>query len=649
MSSSPSVPSQNAPLPRDDRDHLFHPRSEEELCQLVRFASDHGLPVRVIGSGHSVTASILSPRLDAINLSLDHYKEVTFNADGTVTVQAGCFLGQHAPDAWENTLFAKLEHKGLAVPDMGGITHQAVGGFTTMGCAGGSLQAAYSDAIIALSLVDGQGTVRAFRRGTDPEFEAVLVSMGLMGVFSTLTFQPIPRFDIIGNETIYAVEQAPIDLFGEGTDSRPSLERFLRETEYTRLLWWPQRGAERVVIWQARKMTPADYTDQTAPGGHFTPKPYREFPVILGSQLPAQVAASVFYNLSVAWPELLARLIQDWRLCTVAQGLVAGLYEAYLLPFVIDLFAPLADAPSSRTRATVPPPSELFSEETRHLVLSWKPVATALPTAMAQGSAGRRAARGAALELLPAHVPPPTGTLKLTTEAIDFWGALLARHPEAARPLAALQALLPDPEAKLPRYYQLHVSPELLPSVARLLETRAPETDGRQEFWDAWYGSLPMDNDVSDVLMPTEFTELWIPIGRTAEVMRRLRDFYEAGGLGATGTYSCEIYAAKASDAWLSPSYQQDMVRIDVFWFRSRYDAPDAIEAFYRQYWELLEEFDFRPHWAKYLPDLTAMGPDFLARRYPQWAQWRKLRVRMDPKQIFVTDYWRQLLGLPPP
>ncbi|WP_437603227.1 hypothetical protein WMF28_16585 [Sorangium sp. So ce590] len=44
---------------------------------------------------------------------------------------------------------------------------------------------------------------------------------------------------------------------------------------------------------------------------------------------------------------------------------------------------------------------------------------------------------------------------------------------------------------------------------------------GTQEFWDTWMCGLPMDNQMDDQLWPTWFTELWIPVEKTAEVSRR--------------------------------------------------------------------------------------------------------------------------------
>lgn len=632
----------------DSLTYLHYPKTEQELVQLVQQAASNNLPLRVIGSGHSVREAILSTAPNAINISLDEYQGVTFNKDGTVTVQAGCLLGLDAPGPWEKTFFYQLEQKGLAVPDMGGVTHQAVGGFTAMGCSGGSVQYAYTDSIVGISLVDGQGVVRSYSRSEDQEFEAVLVSMGLMGVISTLTFKPNERFNIMGNETCYALSDVncPIDFFGPGTADKPSLEQFMRQTEYTRLMWWPQKGAERIVVWKAQRMTPADYTTLGMTPGNFQPKQYMEFPVILGSQIPAQIAASLFYQLSAGWPTLV-KLIQDPVLRDEITLLIELTYGPCILPFVINLFAPVykGDAPPAEA-PQLEVPRGVFSDEVRIVELGKNTGSEPMRGAAAQGSAGRRAAGGPVLRLLHPNAPTSTDSVRVTSVAIDLWKDVLARMSDVSTHLPKLQALLSERGMTLPRYYHIHVPSDVLGQLQSGNKAPPQDATGKQEFWDFWYRGLPMDNDVSDFLMPTEFTELWIPIEKTQEVMNRLRDFYDKGGLGATGSYSCEIYAAKANGLWLSPAYRQDVVRVDVFWFHDLFRDEAALEAFYQQYWDLLKEYGFRPHWAKYLP-AGDMGPEYLARLYPQWNQFLELRARMDPKQIFVTDYWREALGIP--
>ncbi|MFQ5708598.1 MAG: D-arabinono-1,4-lactone oxidase [bacterium] len=164
---------------------------------------------------------------------------------------------------------------------------------------------------------------------------------------------------------------------------------------------------------------------------------------------------------------------------------------------------------------------------------------------------------------------------------------------------------------------------------------------GTQKFWDTWWKVLPMDNRLSDKWIPYEFSELWIPISKTLEVVRKLCDHYRNSGFQATRALPCEIYVKKKSPFWMNPAYQQDVVRINLFWFGR--NKQDPVTSYFPQFWQLLQAFDYRLHWGKYLP---ADPSEYLRSRYPKWDDFMKIRAEMDPNQIFVSDYWRTRLGI---
>jgi D-arabinono-1,4-lactone oxidase len=170
-----------------------------------------------------------------------------------------------------------------------------------------------------------------------------------------------------------------------------------------------------------------------------------------------------------------------------------------------------------------------------------------------------------------------------------------------------------------------------------------------------------MDNGVDDVLLRTDFTETWIPIGRTHEVMHLLnryftepRDDHEA--LRRTGTYAWELYSAMPNRFWLSAAYssgddewRDGVLRIDPYWFAENAEHPTT--AFYPRVWTLLRDSDipFRLHWGKHQPTY-ARGDrtwvDFFRAQYPRWDDFLRLRAERDPNNIFLTDYWRDRFGL---
>ena len=256
-------------------DRYYHPRDEDELRELIALARREGRTVRARGAAHSVHAAVFTdayagrdPDPDGINVVLDHFRGIRFDdATMRVTVQAGCNLGRDPGDPTgtstiENSLFHQLHRRGWAFPDTGGIIHQTVAGFLGTGSSGGSLQHSVGDQIVALELIDGLGRRHTLTpEGDQDRFLAAGVSVGLLGLVIAVTFQCVPAFIIIGQESTTSEDDCPIDLFGSGSNGRPSLETFFRQTEHSRLLWWPQEGVRRVVVWQGRRMTAEEARD----------------------------------------------------------------------------------------------------------------------------------------------------------------------------------------------------------------------------------------------------------------------------------------------------------------------------------------------------------------------------------------------------
>src|SRR5437660_5840859 len=220
-------------------DGFYHPANEEGVRQLVLRARAEGRKIRVRGSGHSTTAAIYTEGFDpdasragsGLNLLLDRLANVSFDdAKQQVTVQAGCHLGQDPSDpahtsSLENSLFYQLDRHGWAFPDTGGIIHQTVAGFLSTGSSGGSVQHSVGDQVVAIRLVDGEGNVRVFTEPGDSDlFCAAGVSMGLLGIITAVTFQCVPRFDVIGKQATSSVDDSSIDVFGSGATGKPSLE-----------------------------------------------------------------------------------------------------------------------------------------------------------------------------------------------------------------------------------------------------------------------------------------------------------------------------------------------------------------------------------------------------------------------------------------
>lgn len=613
----------SGPAVAREADGCYHPATEDELASLVRHARSVGGQLRVMGSTHSVWRAIVTDQFDGaatppaeFTVVLDKYVKVfAAQADPAdpqgrlVEVQAGCHIGLSpqrpvqariverperstvaAPSPWHDgcwdaSLTATLHHRdGLALPDLGGISHQTVAGFISTGSAGGTVKWSVHDAIARLRVIDGDGRVAELAPdGDDPDwFHAAGLGLGLCGVISTVTFRCIPTFDIVGREAVSATRQAmDLDFYGDRPASGlPSLEQFLIDADYARLMWWPQRNFDRLVVWQARRAA-------------FDPmrrlRPYREMPHF---PVGSQAAGSLVYT-------ILGNLDRPDR----AIAHVTRLRKA---------------------RAEI----------------DWQGV-------------GRWLQRLWSRSLDPSHV---TGTASDRHGAIVLgaaWVALVQLLVTASGSVLAnvirlplLRGLMARLGALVPR----HIATVLDPFVSTGKDG-APAT---QEFADRGFMGLPLDNEMDDLLMPTWFTELWVPFtpgdGRLQETITRLRQHFNADGTAegcyaATGAFAFELYVGKRDDRFfLSPAAGSHVFRVDVFWFGTNQGNP--VTDFFPQFWKLLEPMGYRLHWGKFLPPPDAARPDHLTARYPQFDKWKGVRARVDPGGLFLTRYWREHLGL---
>lgn len=543
-------------------DGYYHPRTEAELVELVKWAHEHKLQLRVRGSRHTFPPDAIDtdhgpgavPR--ELNVQLDHYRAVEWvdRAQGIIRAQAGCHLSldPYDPESTEqNGVLHYLDAAGFGLDTLGGISHQTLGGFLATGSSGGTTKWHIGEDVVEIRLIDGTGKIWTLSRTQNADlFNAAGVSMGLLGVISSVTLKGVPRFNIVGQEAITTYAECAIDLFGGGRAGKPSLEQWLRDTDYGRILWWPQEGLERVSVWQARRIPwRAD----------FEPKPYQE----LGNK--ADVSAAL-----------------GGVLLTILGNLDdLGRVPAKLAP-VFDKLDDSLDADLQK--------------------LGLSPTLTDLLAKMLIG-------------ILEAGAD---GVLHFP--GIDFVGSQLKAH------LADI----------IPRWYSAFVPLD-----------RDARGGKPQQFQDYGWRGIPMDNGVDDKLLPSWFSELWVPMPKVHRMVTLLKDHFERGGLKATGTYSFEIYASKRTPFWMSPSFgEEDIARVDCLWFGRNAGDPYA---FYEQYWELLKPLGYRLHWGKFLPRDPEPGKlwaKYFAEQFPRWHDFMRLRAELDPHNIFLTRYWREHLGL---
>ena len=624
------------PTARGD-DGCYHPASEKELIDLVHQTIIERGSLRVLGSGHSVWESIVpdgftrTPQPGQRALMLDKYQQIVRffpnpknERQMLVEVQAGCNLGfaprlAHAcpisPAAfgetatpnitrersWEQSLCYALQQRGYALPDLGGISHQSVGGFLSTGSAGGTCKWSISDAIESIRVIDGRGQVVTLSEdGPDPEwFAAVGVGLGLCGVISTVTFRCEPTYNIVGEQSTSKTREAPgLDFYGDARDGRPDLAQFLLQTDYARLMWWPQRNLDRLVVWKAKR---------AAPWPDFRPKPYQELGrFAVGKQLAASLVYTLLGNLET--PERIGEHMSQIQ-ANETQGDFASAIQILI----------------AALRKPAPPADPAYNVALQER-FPW----------------------------LSSLVEKLLGVRQPAVTLGDTWVRVVGVLDNMLNSLVSgtLSSKLFDPLAQLLAWAVPYVIDDILGAFVSLGPKDAPVVE---TFQDVWYLGLPMDNGMDDLLMPTYFTELWIPFteagGEVNRTIAALRKLFDADGTAhgcyrATGPFCIEIYATKAEPRFSlsAASGSKDVLRIDVFWFG--YNAGDPVSEFYPQFWQALDGLDYRLHWGKFLPRPDQLAPSKLLARFPRAEEWKRARAAHDPYGIFLTDYWREHLGL---
>lgn len=199
---------------------LYTIETEQELQKVVLNADK----IRFFGTKQS-SADIAAGVDNLIDLTsynkILHYNE----ADLTVTAQSGLLLGD---------LLEAIELKGWCIPCLPDINTITIGGALATGTHGtsGKLLCEY---MISCTLVLADGTTKIVN-SDDNLIDAVRVSLGALGVMSTVTFKCEPIY------TLHVKERPESD-----NEWLPKIKSRLKEHDFLRILWLPHTGKGYVI------------------------------------------------------------------------------------------------------------------------------------------------------------------------------------------------------------------------------------------------------------------------------------------------------------------------------------------------------------------------------------------------------------------
>ncbi len=174
---------------------IERPKSRREVAAAIGRAAEAGRAVRVAGSGHSFSPCVPT---DGTLLDLARLDRI-LDADpatGLVHVEAGITLA---------ALNRGLQERGLALPNLGDIDAQTLGGALATATHGtGARLPNLSAQVQALDLVTGAGEQRTLDGGD--LLRAARVSLGSLGAVTAVTLRCVPAFRLRGVDRTLPLE-----------------------------------------------------------------------------------------------------------------------------------------------------------------------------------------------------------------------------------------------------------------------------------------------------------------------------------------------------------------------------------------------------------------------------------------------------------
>ncbi|MDX3004623.1 D-arabinono-1,4-lactone oxidase [Kribbella solani] len=193
----------------------LRPGSADELAAAVKSAAEQGKKLKAVGAGHSFTGCSVPQE---VMIRLDRLSSIT-HADqqsGRVTVGAGTGLRK---------LNLGLAAFDLALANLGDIDKQTVSGAISTGTHGtGARLGGLATQVVGLDLITADGSVLHCSAEENPDvFAAARISVGALGVISSLTLQCVPAFLLRAQEMPMPLADV-LDGFDELADGNDHFE-----------------------------------------------------------------------------------------------------------------------------------------------------------------------------------------------------------------------------------------------------------------------------------------------------------------------------------------------------------------------------------------------------------------------------------------
>lgn len=163
--------------------HFHEPASVSELQRLVATSAR----IRALGSGHSFNR-IADTTGDLISVAALPPVFAIDAAGGTVTVSAGVRYGE---------LAVRLAAAGYALGNLASLPHISVAGACATGTHGSGVgNQNLAAAVSGMTVVRADGELETVSRQGGDSFAGTVVSLGALGLVTTVTLDIVPTFDV---------------------------------------------------------------------------------------------------------------------------------------------------------------------------------------------------------------------------------------------------------------------------------------------------------------------------------------------------------------------------------------------------------------------------------------------------------------------
>jgi FAD/FMN-containing dehydrogenase len=200
---------------------VLHPKSTEELVDIVNLAKKWGRKLKPIGGGHGFNHNI---KTDGLLFDIAHLNKVISvdAAAQTAEFQAGITLAQ---------IIETLDAQGLHFPGLGSWSSQSIAGAIATSTHSSSLHAgSLSDNVLEIEAVLADGSVRRFDVDS-VALRAFRASVGQLGIVTKVKAKFVPSFFL--KSEVHSCSEA---------DGFRTIVDVARANQFVNMLWLPYLG-----------------------------------------------------------------------------------------------------------------------------------------------------------------------------------------------------------------------------------------------------------------------------------------------------------------------------------------------------------------------------------------------------------------------